>query len=182
MRSRKASITLTINFLVTFIIAIVVFGMGLILAKQMFSGAGGLADKTFEDIDKQIGSLICSGSAKICFTAKQKRIERGAFGVFGLSVENVFSDEKDFEITIGPGTYMSPDQSGSSVHPSALGILPMGRTMTLAAKETDKMGIGIEVPKDALSGTYSFNVNIKYDDGRTMKEYDSPRKIYVKVP
>jgi len=185
---KKASVTLSINFLVTFILAITIFGFGLILAKQIFSGSQGIADKTFEDLDKQIGSLTCSGSEKICFTAKQKRIERGAFAVFGLSVRNVFPDKRTFEVTIAQGLYIDMDQMSTSP-PDApvIGLLPHSRTLVLDSKESDTMGIGVEIPKDAPSGTYVLNIDITYDADThsvdsTNPSYGSTRKLYVKVP
>jgi len=186
MRFKKASIELSVNFLVTFIITIVVFGLGIILAKQIFSGSEGLADKTFEDLDKQIGSLVCSGNEKVCLSAKQRTIERGAFGVFGLTIQNVFNEEKIFIITVTQGTYVNPGQEVEDVDVE-MGILPLERELTLAAKESDSMGIGIEVPENAPSGTYAFDVNVVFESDEhdvdvTNPAYSPTRKIYVKVP
>jgi len=83
---------------------------------------------------------------------------------------------------------MNTDQEIKTLdHDITIGILPRSRDMNLAAKESESMGIGIEIPKNAPSGTYSFNVDVVYDDhddrlGTYEHPYTPTRKIYVKVP
>ena len=54
--------------------------------------------------------------------------------------------------------------------------------MTIEKNEEKGLGIGFEVPKDAVSGTYVFDIAVKRKVNDEFTQYDDMEKIYVEVP
>ena len=54
--------------------------------------------------------------------------------------------------------------------------------MTIEKNEEKSLGIGFEVPKNAESGTYVFDIAVKHKVNDEFVQYDELQKIYVEVP
>ena len=54
--------------------------------------------------------------------------------------------------------------------------------MTIEKNEEKSLGIGFEVPKNAESGVYVFDILVKYKADDEFVQYDALQKIYVEVP
>ncbi|MBI2147933.1 hypothetical protein HYU19_05715 [Candidatus Woesearchaeota archaeon] len=162
LMSRKAAIELSVNFLVMTIISIVVFGLGLVLAKNIFSGSTELSDKAFEQLDQGIDKLACATGERVCLSTKQKTVQRGEFSKIALSVENILKEPagnaKDaFQITI---SHPNAVDAGDRPIPDRLEWLPHQRMVEIPRQSTMTMGVGINVPDDAASGTYVFDATV----------------------
>lgn len=164
----KKGMELSINFLVLLIVALVVFGLSLSLMYKIYAGANSLSSQTQDKLDNQITSLVCS-TEQVCVETSSKVINRGEWKVLGVQVTNRFKEEKKFKITV------TGDQ---------LKILPEETEFTLKATATKRHGIGIEVPKDMVSGTKIVNVEVKYYNDTNFVSYgeNDKYKMYVKVP
>jgi len=178
MCSKKA-VELSLNFIVVIIISLVIFGFGILFISNLFSKAEDLSKITLDKLDEKIGSLVCEGSERVCISNERKVIPKEKFDVFGIKILNIL-DTQDFEITV-----TRPSPSGYKKNNAP--ILPNEDTLTWKARpmvnipknEEVKIGIGIHVPKDAIAGTYIFNVEIKQADGQL---YVPIQKLYAEVP
>ncbi|PIN86014.1 hypothetical protein COV19_06695 [Candidatus Woesearchaeota archaeon CG10_big_fil_rev_8_21_14_0_10_44_13] len=187
MRSKKG-IELSVNFLVTLILAIVVFGMAIYLASIIFGGGESMAEKKFEDFDKEVGELACYASDNVCIHLKTETIQRGKFKSLAVTVKNVLPTEKQFRVIV-KNTKMI-DAAGQAITDfqrlSLFGVDVVGRTETLSKGEKKTFGIGVEVPKTAESGQYTLDVNVDYaepgDNPKWEPFIDRPYKIFVTVP
>ena len=173
------------NFIVIFIISIVLFGFGIAFISQLSSKATELSDITVNELDKKIGDLICEGSSRVCIGIERQVIKKDKLGIFGLKILNL-EDAQQFEVSVKPSSTMGYDsqnrpilQTGSFrgllVVPS---IYTSGRAVAIDKNEEETIGIGIQVPKQAPPGTYIFNVEIKDGSGYP---YSKTQKIYVDV-
>lgn len=190
MIKSKKGIELSVNFLVTLILAIVVFGMGIYLSTIIFGGGASLAEKKFDDFDREVGKLACYASDNICVQVKSDTISRGSFKTLAVTIHNVFP-KKQFKLVV-QNTRMV-DQAGvtktTGFDKLLLYGLEEGRIETLEKGASKTFGIGVEVPKTAISGQYILDIMAYYADpdaDPTVAKWDTyiprPYKIYITVP
>lgn len=175
----KKAIALSINFLVTLILAITIFSFGIIFARNLMGGAGELTSMTESDLDKQIGSLLCSGNERVCYGIRDKTIRRGDFGIFGIRILNILDvGEVEFTVTVYDRGMVPKGKTEITyeIDPE-LNILPRTRKDKIPNNEDKTIGIGVEVPRDARPGRYILDISVTYDT----EEYDF-NKLYVTVP
>ena len=176
----KRGIELSMNFIVILIISIVIFGFGVNFISRLSSQAKDLQELTVGELDDRIGNLICEGSTRVCVGIDRKTINRKKFDVFGLKIINVL-DRREFNIDITRPSPPSPsgyDRNNVAIQRDDLIWNPKTRTVLIEKNEEKNLGIGIQVPADAVPGTYIFNVEIKQADGNF---YSATQKLYVDV-
>ncbi len=177
----KKSVELSLNFMVILIISIVLFGFGMKFISNLSSQAMNIQDMTVTELDDRISSLICEGSDRVCIGQDRRTIKRGEFGVFGLKIMNVL-DSQSFDITItlaDPIGYRK-DRTPITSPPSPQLILnPSTRSINIQKNEERSLGMGVQAPSNAVSGTYILDVEIKAQDG---SRYSNIQKLYVDVP
>lgn len=181
----KKGVELSINFLVIMIISLTVFGFGIYFISRLSSQANELADMTLGELDQRIGELICEGSARVCIGIERQAIRKEKLGVFGLKILNL-DDAQQFEVTVKPSNPIGFDSNNKPILVTGtfdgLDITPpvytTARAVSIDKNEEETVGIGIHVPKEAIPGTYIFNVDIKDGSGNV---YSKTQKIYVDV-
>ena len=94
----KKGIQLTLNFLVTVIIALAIFGLGIKFISNLAGDATELESLTTEQLDKRIENLVC-GTDKVCIGTNKKIIQKGNFDVFGIKIINIL-ETQEFNINI----------------------------------------------------------------------------------
>jgi len=189
----KKGIQLTLNFLVTIIIAVVVFSFGVKFVYNLVSEVSELETLTYDNLNERIGDILCEGADKVCIGVNRKVIPRGKFDVFGIKIINVV-DVEDFNIIIDRSrSKRITNNQEFSVTANEID-LKFRNTFKIKKNEEENIGIGIEVKKEAPSGIYIFDVWVSYDDGRII-DYGNNKwvgnladdektayKIYVEVP
>ena len=178
----KKAIELSMNFIVILILSIVIFGFGIVFISKLSSQANELQELTISDLDERIGELVCEGSDRVCIGIDRKIIKRKEFKVFGIKLLNII-DSQFFDITIEPSSpkgYKKDKTPIESTSPS-LTINPNQRSDYIEKNEEKSIGIGIQVPPNAVSGTYIFNVKIQQTT-QAGKQYVPIQKLYVDVP
>jgi len=169
----KKGIELSINFLVTIIIALTIFGFGVKFIYNLASEATELESLTTSELDKRIGDLLCESTDKVCIGIDKKVIQKGNFDVFGIKIINI-QDVTDFEITVDRPDIPGYTLNNNPITEDELIWNPKSRTERLEREEERELGLGISVPKNAQSGTYIFDVRVE--------PYGTLHKLYVEVP
>lgn len=175
----KKAIELSLNFIVIIIISIIIFGFGVKFISDLSSHATEITDMTISELDERIEDLICEGSERVCVGIDRKTIRRKEFDVFGLKIVNIL-ESQDFDIAVlPPEDYLGYKRDGTEIDigEPRLIVNPESRTASIKQNEGKKLGIGIQVPANAASGTYILNVEIETDEGVYSKQ-----KLYVDVP
>ena len=187
------------NFLVIIIISLVVFGFGLKFIYDLGARATELERMSSQQLDERIGSLLCE-SEKVCLGVDRKTVKRGDIAVFGLKIINVL-DSQPFSVIVDLSAGFDKDDNPIDpvnildylfYRPNTLQIINLNRN------EERNKGIGVEVQKIAVSGTYIFDVAVCYSDGdlinnlpdgdkcgalpSTPRDLYSFKKFYVEVP
>lgn len=176
MLNRK-SIELSLNFIIILILSIIIFGFGVRFISKLSSQAIELQDITTSELDERIGSLVCEGSDRVCIGLDRKTIRRAKFDVFGLKVINIL-ESQNFEITVSRPSPSGYTKNNQPVQSDSLIWSPKSRSVFIEKNEERDFGIGIQVPSNAVSGIYIFDVRIQADG----KPYSNTQKIYVDVP
>lgn len=174
----KKAIELSLNFIVILIISIILFGFGVRFISKLSSQATELQELTISELDERIGNLICEGSERVCVGIDRKTIKRKQFDVFGLKIINIL-DSQEFIVTVLPSSPIGYKKDKSPISGQTLIINPQSRAVKIEKNEEKVLGVGVQVPANAVSGTYIFNVEIKQQDG---KPYSAVQKLYVDVP
>lgn len=175
----KKAIELSINFIVILIISIVIFGFGIAFISKLSEHATELQDMTLSELDEKIGNLVCEGSDRVCIGVERKTIPRTKFDVFGVKILNIL-DNKNFDIIVSPSSPIGYKKDKTPITNSPnLSINPASRSIEIEKNEERTIGIGIQVPANAVSGTYIFDVKIEAPPGVS---YSPIQKLYVDVP
>ncbi|MBI2652009.1 hypothetical protein HYX00_00965 [Candidatus Woesearchaeota archaeon] len=186
----KRAIELSLNFIVILIISIIIFGFGIRFIYNLSSKAKDITDLTYDQLDQRIGDIICEGSERVCVGIDRKTIQKKDFGVFGMRIINILESStatRNFRITVSPPTAQlgfKKDNTPITVTSSFSGLIvipPISnpRDIVIEKNEEKTVGIGIEVPPNAVSGTYILDVRIDTDG---VTPHYSEQKLYVEVP
>ena len=162
MLSKKA-VELSLNFIVILIVSIVIFGFGIKFISTLSSEAKSLTELTFDELDNMIGTLVCEGSDRVCIGIDTKTIKKKELGVFGLKIINILDPPPDqegqiFDITVEPSNPLGYTKERREItspapplktHPDSTAP----RSIFIKKNDEADIGIGIDVPSNAVSGT-----------------------------
>ena len=168
----KKAIQLSLNFLVTVIIAVVILVLGVKFINDIAGEATELESLTTEQLDKRIGQLVCESTDRVCIGISRKTIPKGEFDVFGIKIINIL-DSQNFEIKIKKPSPSGYTKNNEPIETNNIN-LKYRKNVFIEKNEEESIGIGIEVSKETKSGTYIFDINVM--------PYDELYKIYVEVP
>jgi len=168
----KKGIELSLNFLVTLIIVLTIFTFGIKFIFNFANEATKLESLTTDQLDNRIENLICD-TDKICIGVNKKTIQKGEFDVFGIRVLNIF-DTQEFNINVEVTKIIKKNEE--IINPNNLNKINLKyrKNFIIEKNDEENLGIGAEVAKDAVSGTYILDVEIP--------QYDEIYKIYIEVP
>ena len=172
-KPNKKGMEMSLNFLVTIIIALAIFMFGIRFIYNLASSANELEGISVDQLDSRIGSLLCDSTDRVCIGIDKKTIQKGKFDVFGIKVVNI-QDAKDFDVVITRPTPSGYTVNKQDIVTDELDWKPRQRTIHLERNEEKEVGVGIEVPKDTKAGTYIFDVRVA--------PYNTLNKRYVVVP
>ncbi len=183
-KNKKAAIALSVNMLVVIILAIVIFSFGIGFLYNIMSKAFQLKGVVDEDLDRQMETILCD--KPVCLSSTYKKIYRKEYEVVGLRIYNTLPTETDFTVSMAfAGAF---NKSGGDIDIGDIDdyiIYIVGvegntweRTVTLNSRTEKGIGIGIEVRKNAVPGTYVFNIKVEADGA----PYPPPQQVRIEVP
>ena len=187
---KRGAIQLSMNFLVTIIIALTLLALGILLLRQFVEVTVETQNELNEQTQNRIAELLNQGQ-QIVIPFSSQTLRRGDSHLFGVGVINIF-EESTFELNAGLSGAFHPDDTPLSpeelaqAKPSEWIRLDSER-FTLKKNEDQSKTLLIKVPTTAPSGIYIFNVMVyinppsspPYDPSAL---YDTVRKIVITVP
>ncbi len=165
---KRASISLSANFLVVIIVAIVVLGMGIAIAKDMFSSAEEQINWLDTERKHQLVNLLDTGQM-VGFPIQRADLSPGEYEVYPIIVRNVGTNTEDYTLKVESQTVNGCDSSGFIVTIAK-------ETLSLEPTERGIFEVAIEVPKDKPQCIYVFKGTIKDQSGQL---YGNPGLLYV---
>lgn len=184
----KKGFELSINFLVVLIMTVVTFAGGLVLARNMFSGADGISAKLTMQQQKDIESLMLNNDELVALPVNKKTIERGKAVMVGLGINNIIPGEEisdTFKVSVDFSVSeiencKKGDISACPIDPNNFIVL-LADTYDIEKNDHKVVEIPVMIPKDAKKTTYVYNVNVSYNSAGSYLSYDTIKKIYITV-
>ncbi|MFP4117411.1 MAG: hypothetical protein ACLFTR_00650 [Candidatus Woesearchaeota archaeon] len=166
--SKRGSMELSVNFIVKLILALVVFGFGLMIIRNIMStaGSGELTREIDDQMESQIQKLMDTGDRIVIFPEEQS-LSIGDVGTFALGILNVLDlpdPPVDFEIDVQCHSFVSNEGTRSEDCDYAESwTFDNFPPMKIPNNDEGSTGIAIRPGDDAELGTYVFNVKVDYD-------------------
>ncbi len=178
---KRGALQLSMDFIVTVIISIALLGLGILLLQQFFTGATELKAEIDQQTEEQLGAELSKGQ-QISIPYNTQTIRRGSDHIFGIGILNI-NDPSIFEIQVALGKAFDKNNNelpGPTI--SNLKIDEWSRyekeQIRLAKNERHITPLLIQIPKNAPSGTYIFNLKVLSNG----QQYDTIKKLYIIVP
>jgi hypothetical protein len=91
-RNKKAAIELSVNTIVVIVLAMSMLILGLVLVKNIFSGATDITKMTNEQVKNQVSQLFGDDRKLVVYPdSRQVEIKQGQAGGFGIGIKNLRS-------------------------------------------------------------------------------------------
>lgn len=173
-KRKNASIQLSMGFLVTMIISIVIFILSLMFLTDFFKQANELKMKLDDNTRSQIETLL-AGNARVAIPIETKTIDRGEPVSFGIGIKNTMTSEY-FKLGLTGSKFLPVDNPSNDLDLSCdslnvkctvagmsgevyYNISRNGKTK-IGINKKDTMIIAFLPGEDAPRGHYIFNVYI----------------------
>ena len=174
----KKAIELSLTFMVVVLIAIVVFILGIKFVYNLASQTNEINKFSAEQLDKKFAQLSCEGNDKVCIGIIKKIIKRDNSDNFGLKIINI-ENQTNFMVEVKPSFALDKDNKKIL---NDINFKYNDQLLKIDKNEEKPIGIGFEVPKNASSGTYVFDVQVKNEVNGRFQLYGEQQKIYIIVP
>lgn len=176
---RKAALQLSIETIVTVIIAVTLLVFGIIFLRQIVGGASEIQDDLDQQTELELNRILERGD-QLALPFNTQKLHRGESHLFGLGILNI-GVSSQFSVS-----YIrlsnAADEKNRRITLTAAQLSEWFRydtnPVTIGPNERHIANILVIVPDNAQSGTYIFNVEVTRDG--TL--YDRIKKIYVIVP
>lgn len=196
IKGKQGAVELSAGFLVTLILSLVVFGIGVMLISQVFTSAENIKKNVDEQTASQTRAAL-KGNTLLSLPFNRLDIHRKKYDSTALGIVNKLGRHETFFVTgscnaalAGDGTTVLCDADEGQMcdgegSPDCSKWLNIdGSGFPLNHNEEALVEIYINVPTDAISGNYVFDVKVCTE--RSCAEqgtaYETVKKLYVKVP
>jgi hypothetical protein len=194
-KMKKAALELSSSFLVGIILGILLLGLGIGFAMNLFNAAVKIIDNGVDmGYFDSIAEQCVQRGDKLCVPELVKEIPVGMSKSFGIVINNVDGSERKFRpnVRFSIGTLEDGKEITTTTKKWTYENKDF-REITLEDKETYTLSVPIQVPGGTKPGTYVFNVNICYDsdlyeepvkcpDSRYPSLYGKTQQISITVP
>lgn len=172
--TKKASIELSVSFLVKLILAIVVFGFGMTIVRNVFSsaGSGELTQNVDAEVEQQIKILMDTGE-KVIMYPEEMTTSRNKVVVFGLGILNILEKPQPTEFSVQVQCYEYVDRSGkSSDCTENMDHWTFDSFPPVSLKNNEDTTVSVPIlPSDAEKGTYIYNALVTYKEDTATRTY-----------
>lgn len=183
----KRGIELSVNFIVTLILAIVVFGFGIYIVNKIYGTAADIEQQLDQDTEKQILQVLTDTNQPFTIPINRFELSGGGHKVVGVGISTYgvdISSSTSWHICVAASGTDKDDVSFSGV----AGWTFPDTKLTVQSNEHRVQGLVFTVPRDAVKGvTYIFNVIVGTDSSADPSCSDSGKwhgrlqKVYLYI-
>ena len=182
---KRAAVQLTASFLVTLIIAIVVFGFGVYIAKEIFSKVSDTQEQLTKQQEEEILQLLTDPTQKVAIPRSAFELKQGKTALVGVGIANRNGNTDNiFTINVIGMTgvrndlpFCSSDGSYGEVCNEKEWTFDEMR-VSIPNNERKAASMLFSVPSGTESGAYVFTIQVKRDG----TQYGSLQKVWITVP
>lgn len=197
MLLKKASIQISVNFLVVMIISLIIMGLGVTLLRNMMTQGGQNIADVDQQLEERIESLLGEDGKSVSVPIVQRSVKRGDAVAFGVGVMNIDGDSNGNDFSINVSLDEAYETDGAVININNCGDLtcpkynPTLNEQKIENNEKATFPVPIMVPENTESGQYIFDLKVCKDvsssvdcgDKDKSDTYDKKiHKLYVKVP
>jgi len=174
----KKGIELSINFIVMLIIAIAVFGMGLMLFRQFFIQAEDIKQNLDEQTKAELTQKMMSSSEQVIVYPTQLTIKKNSGDVVGVGILNIGTNT-DFDIYSSYiGCYDREGQLNPSCQDTDLGLIALRPDLNVDQNKREIFDVPVRVKSSALTAKYAIKVEVKDE----LNALIGTSIVYITVP
>lgn len=171
MRQKKAAVELSISTIVIIVLAMSMLILGIILVKNIFSGATEIADMSIDQVKNQVAQLFGENKRLVTYPdTRLVKISQGEVDGFGIGMKNLISGASAQDVRFSYEVVVSdPDlmiKCGVSESEVSRWIVT-GRAedqIALAPGEFTAGKVLIEVPEGASLCTFRLRINVRQNN------------------
>ncbi|MBT4539558.1 hypothetical protein HOI26_03830 [Candidatus Woesearchaeota archaeon] len=171
---KRGAISLSINFIVTVIISLVILALGLVLLGKFIGGAEEIQGNLDHQTDQRLEYLLVDQGKKVALPFHEATIFRDESHTFGVGMLNI-NEEQSFTINVEPDLLNGEEITDSTITDW---LLYNDQPIKLKEQEHHKEPILISIVSDALTGQYQFKVKVTDSSG---EQYGNTQRIIVQV-
>ncbi len=173
-------IELAVNFFVTLILTLVVLGIGIYLARDLFTASTDITQDSFDKLDRQTESLFCQGTSQVCIGRDTVTLGRDSHFVFTIHIINVLTPPINgiFTIQAQAGPWFSADGASHPASTNPLLFFPDTRSEMIKNTEEKSFGIAVQRGNGMTKGTYTLDVEVSDPGG---EPYGGKQRLNVKL-
>jgi len=171
--------------MVSLVLAIVVFGMGMMFFADIFQEASDVKTRLDSQTDQQIRNILLSTGEKVAIPFDKKEINGGDTATFGVGIFNVPGPNAptNFKIEKSGTDFckcFKKDNTACPTSPTAVvGDQGLGQILKIKPNQQRVAVVGIEVG-DVDIGS-NIICTIKVTDVDHNKQYGSTQQVYIQV-
>jgi len=172
----KKAQQLSINFLVKFILALVLFSLGLVLMWNIFHSSKDTLSISQQEFDKRIFALNCKPSETVCVGTNNLIISPGDNILIDIKVFNNNNDELYYDLD-----FSLMDETNNYVDDSDKALLLPNKYSdeAIGAKSSKDFDVMLKTSKHLPRGSYVVRILVSNNPSST--DDDVPKRIYVDV-
>jgi len=163
MLNKKGAMEMTVGTMVTIVLLIAVLALGVVLVKNIFSGATGVVDMTNEQLENEISKLFGEDKELVIYPSSQKvTIKQGDSDGFGIGIKNLLkgvSGTKTFSYDV-----VVADVGNCGVEESEIeNWIIVGKSessIPIPVNGNSVQKVILEVPKGSPLCTFKLRVNV----------------------
>jgi hypothetical protein len=175
--NRKGAIELSVNFIVVIVISSIILVAGLALFFNLKDKVTEYKDTIDGQTEDRLKSMMLNNNGRVAVYPAELKLSRNDAKMVGLGVQNIFTDERTFEISLSIKHYALDGTSLTVSNPNDYYTISPGNLNIPSGSQVVK-GVLIKIPSDAEKGQYAYSIQVKtLDDG---KIYDTVI-VYVTV-
>jgi hypothetical protein len=191
MKMHKKGVEVSINFIVMFILAMVVFASGLAVMRNIFGDAESAKEKIEQQQKEEMERYLCDGSEKVKLIYASLDMKKGEGTFAGLCIRNDFDSDKSFYIKAycdaaynGPNSEICNHDTGTCTNVCDNWLSIDDATYTIYPNEIKKIqDLSVMIPQsDVAKGTYVFNIKICEDNSiACIQQYGTTKKLHINI-
>ena len=158
----RGAVQLSIGFIVTVVIAVVLLSLALTWLRGMFGGIGGLTEDLTQQAQAKLRESFRGGEINFAIWPSQWEVQKGGSVKLSAGILNNAEDGEDHYYVINVIPAQCPKNDCEKNKPE----ITFDKTKTKVAPGTEAFKyIEVSIPTRSDSGTYIFNVVACYDAG-----------------
>ena len=169
---------LSVNFLITIIISLVIFGFGIKFGYDLIKQGDNMVSGMKQADENRLKGML-DPSSKVAMFEGMIKLKKGEAKIVGVGVLNLLDTNKQFSLVVTEVNYypneVDPAQ-GFPPSPTVTHTMLIDNA-NLQVQEKKVFSFSVKAENGASKGTYVFNVKVNDPDG----VYGDPHQLFVNV-